>query len=172
MRHLPRRASRRLPADDRAQHARDAAGRDAPRHRAGRRAGATHVLNGADDDIAGQIRAISGGEGVRYSFDTTAVPEVVSAAVASLRTSGVCGLVGVGATEYRLDANLLLMGRTVKGIIEGDAVPHTFIPKMIELWRQDRFPFDRLVTSYPLDQINRAEADATSGKVVKPVLIP
>ncbi|XNL75184.1 hypothetical protein K8Z49_31650 [Actinomadura madurae] len=64
------------------------------------------------------------------------------------------------------------MGRTVKGIIEGDAVPHTFIPKMIELWRQDRFPFDRLVTSYPLDQINRAEADATSGKVVKPVLIP
>ncbi|MEU8344562.1 NAD(P)-dependent alcohol dehydrogenase [Spirillospora sp. NPDC048832] len=137
-----------------------------------RELGATHVLNGADDDIAGQIRAISGGEGVRYSFDTTAVPEVVSTAVASLCTTGVCGLVGVGAAEYRLDANLLLMGRTVKGIIEGDAVPHTFIPTMIELWRQGRFPFDRLITTYPLDQINQAEADTTSGKVVKPVLIP
>ncbi|MEU8799148.1 NAD(P)-dependent alcohol dehydrogenase [Spirillospora sp. NPDC048819] len=137
-----------------------------------RELGATHVLNGADDDIAGQIRAISGGEGVQYSFDTTAVPEVVATAVASLRTTGVCGLVGVGAAEYTLDANLLLMGRTVKGIIEGDAVPQTFIPKMIELWRQGRFPFDRLITSYPLDQINQAEADAQSGKVVKPVLVP
>jgi aryl-alcohol dehydrogenase len=137
-----------------------------------RELGATHVLNGADEDIAGQIRAISGGEGVQYSFDTTAVPEVVSTAVASLRTTGVCGLVGVGAAEYTLDANLLLMGRTVKGIIEGDAVPQTFIPKMIELWRQGRFPFDRLITSYPLDQIDQAEADAQSGKVVKPVLIP
>ncbi|QKW39746.1 NAD(P)-dependent alcohol dehydrogenase [Actinomadura sp. NAK00032] len=137
-----------------------------------RELGATHVLNGADADIAGQIRAISGGEGVRYSFDTTAVPEVVSTAVASLCTTGVCGLVGVGAAEYRLDANLLLMGRTVKGIIEGDAVPHTFIPTLIELWRQGRFPFDRLITTYPLDQINQAEGDTTSGKVVKPVLIP
>lgn len=137
-----------------------------------RELGATHTLNGADADIAGQIRAISGGEGVQYALDTTAVPEVVSTAVASLRTTGVCGLVGVGASEYTLDANLLLMGRTVKGIIEGDAVPQTFIPKMIELWRQGRFPFDRLITSYPLDQIDQAEADAQSGKVVKPVLIP
>ncbi|TDC61115.1 NAD(P)-dependent alcohol dehydrogenase [Actinomadura sp. GC306] len=137
-----------------------------------RELGATHVLNGADEDIAGQIRAISGGEGVQYSFDSTAVPEVVATAVASLRTTGVCGLVGVGAAEYTLDANLLLMGRTVKGIIEGDAVPQTFIPKMIELWRQGRFPFDRLITSYQLDQINQAEADTQSGKVVKPVLIP
>ncbi len=133
-----------------------------------RELGATHVLNGADDDIAGQIRAISGGEGVQYSFDTTAVPAVVSTAVASLRTTGVCGLVGVGAAEYTLDANLLLMGRTVKGIIEGDAVPQTFIPKLIELWRQGRFPFDRLITTYPLDKINEAEADTTSGKVRSP----
>lgn len=136
-----------------------------------RELGATHALNGADDDLPGQIRGLTGG-GVRYALDTTAVPDVVSAAVASLRANGVCGLVGVGATEYRLDANLLLMGRTVKGIIEGDAVPHTFIPKMIELWRQGRFPFDRLVAAYPLAAINEAEADAHAGKVVKPVLIP
>ncbi|MFB4301289.1 NAD(P)-dependent alcohol dehydrogenase [Actinomadura sp. NTSP31] len=137
-----------------------------------RELGATHTINGADEDIAGRIRALSGGEGVQYSFDTTAVPSVVSAAVASLRTTGVCGLVGVGSEEYRLDPNLLLMGRTVKGIIEGDAVPHTFIPKMIDLWRRGLFPFDRLIAEYPLDQINQAEADAASGKVVKPVLIP
>ncbi|WP_067449918.1 NAD(P)-dependent alcohol dehydrogenase [Actinomadura macra] len=148
-----------------------------PRLDLARELGATHVLDGASGpdggaDLASRVRAISSGEGVQYALDSTAVPEVVSAAVASLRTTGVCGLVGVGAREYRLDASLLLMGRTVKGIIEGDAVPHTFIPKMIELWRQGRFPFDRLVTTYPLAQINQAEADARAGKVVKPVLLP
>lgn len=137
-----------------------------------RELGATHTLNGADGDLAARIRAISGGEGVQYSFDTTAVPSVVSAAVASLRTTGVCGLVGVGSEEYRLDPSLMLMGRTVKGIIEGDVVPQTFIPKLVELWRQGRFPYDRLVRTYPLADINRAEADALSGEVVKPVLLP
>ncbi|WP_242908181.1 NAD(P)-dependent alcohol dehydrogenase [Actinomadura terrae] len=138
-----------------------------------RELGATHVLDGADGDLAARVRAaVPSGEGVQFALDTTAVPEVVSAAVASLRTTGVCGLVGVGAPEYRLDATLLLMGRTVKGIIEGDAVPHTFIPKMIELWRQGRFPFDRLIRTYPLAEINRAEADALAGEVVKPVMLP
>ncbi|GAA2429478.1 NAD(P)-dependent alcohol dehydrogenase [Actinomadura vinacea] len=137
-----------------------------------RELGATHVLDGAEGGLAQRIREISGGEGVQYSFDTTAVPGVVSAAVASLRTTGVCGLVGIGAEEYRLDPSLLLMGRTVKGIIEGDAVPQTFIPRLVELWRQGRFPYDRLIATYPLDEIGRAEADALAGKVVKPVLLP
>ncbi|WP_242882416.1 NAD(P)-dependent alcohol dehydrogenase [Actinomadura litoris] len=146
--------------------------RHAGRRELARELGATHVLDGADGDLAARVRAISGGEGVQFSLDTTAVPEVVSAAVASLRTTGVCGLAGLGAPEYQLDATLLLMGRTVKGIIEGDAVPQTFVPRMIELWRQGRFPFDRLVRTYPLAEINRAEADALSGEVVKPVLLP
>ncbi|QXJ23303.1 NAD(P)-dependent alcohol dehydrogenase [Actinomadura graeca] len=144
----------------------------APRLDLARELGATHVLDGACDDLAARVRAASGGEGVQYALDSTAVPEVVSAAVASLRTTGVCGLVGVGAPEYRLDASLLLMGRTVKGIIEGDAVPHTFIPKMIELWRRGRFPFDRLITTYPLAEIDQAEADAGQGRTIKPVLLP
>jgi aryl-alcohol dehydrogenase len=137
-----------------------------------RELGATHVLNGAEEGLAEKIREISGGEGVQYSFDTTAVPDVVSAAVACLRTTGVCGLVGVGGQEYRFDPTLLLMGRTVKGIIEGDAVPQTFIPRLVELWRQGRFPYDRLITTYPLAEINRAEEDVNAGKVVKPVLLP
>jgi aryl-alcohol dehydrogenase len=78
----------------------------------------------------------------------------------------------VGQREYRLDPTLMLMGRTVKGIIEGDAVPQTFIPRLVELWRQGRFPFDRLVETHPLDKINEAEASALAGRTVKPVLLP
>jgi aryl-alcohol dehydrogenase len=63
-------------------------------------------------------------------------------------------------------------GRNLMGILEGDTVPHLFIPRLIDLWKQGRFPFDKLITTYPLTQINQAEADATSGAAVKPVLIP
>ncbi|MQY05702.1 NAD(P)-dependent alcohol dehydrogenase [Actinomadura macrotermitis] len=134
--------------------------------------GATHTLHGADEDLPKRIRSISGGEGVQYCLDTTAVPEVVATAVAALRTTGVCALAGVGSRPYALDPTLLLMGRTVKGVIEGDAVPHLFIPRLVELWRQGRFPFDRLIETYPLKDIGRAEADVLAGRTVKPVLLP
>jgi aryl-alcohol dehydrogenase len=133
--------------------------------------GATHTINGADDDIAGQILAITG-DGVQYSFDTTGAPAVVKTAVGSLRPTGTCGLVGVPQGDYVLDPVVLAGGRNLMGILEGDAVPQLFIPRLISLWQQGQFPFDRLITRYPLDQINQAEADATSGATVKPVLIP
>jgi aryl-alcohol dehydrogenase len=55
-------------------------------------------------------------------------------------------------------------------IIEGDAVPQTYIPQLIELWRQGRFPFDRLVTSYAFADIEQAFADSAAGSTIKPVL--
>ncbi|MCW2942826.1 MAG: aryl-alcohol dehydrogenase, partial [Actinomycetia bacterium] len=63
-------------------------------------------------------------------------------------------------------------GRNLMGILEGDAVPQLLIPQLIQLWKQGRFPFDKLITTYPLSQINQAEAAATGGAAVKPVLIP
>ncbi|WP_245627767.1 NAD(P)-dependent alcohol dehydrogenase [Actinomadura oligospora] len=133
--------------------------------------GATHALDGADPDLAGRLRALVP-DGFHHALDTTARPDVVATAVAALRTTGTCGLVGVGGEDYRLDSTLMLMGRTVRGIIEGDAVPQTFVPRMLDLWRRGLLPFDRLIQTYPLADIARAEADATSGTTVKPVLLP
>jgi aryl-alcohol dehydrogenase len=133
--------------------------------------GATHTISGTDDDISSQILAITG-DGAQYSFDTTGVPAVISTAIASLRPTGTCGLVGITQGDLVLDPFALASGRNVMGILEGDAVPALFIPRLIDLWQQGRFPFDKLITSYPLSQIGQAEADAASGAAVKPVLIP
>jgi aryl-alcohol dehydrogenase len=73
-------------------------------------------------------------------------------------------------TEVSLDMDLIMNGRTVRGIIEGDAVPDLFIPKLIELYAQGRFPFDRLIKFYPFEDINKAVEDMEKGLVVKPVL--
>ena len=49
--------------------------------------------------------------------------------------------------------------------------PGLFLPKLAEYWRQGRFPFDRLLSFYPFAEIDRAFADARSGKAIKPVLL-
>jgi aryl-alcohol dehydrogenase len=135
-----------------------------------RELGATHVIDGKAPDGTQQILALTGG--VEYAFDTTGIPSVIAGAVTVLRPLGVCGLVGVRGADLVLPPLTLELGKTVMGIIEGDVVPQRFIPQMIVLWRQARFPFDRLVRKFPLAKIDEAERASLSGEVVKPVLLP
>ena len=61
-------------------------------------------------------------------------------------------------------------GRTVRGIVEGDSVPDVFLPRLVRLWEQGRFPVERLMRHYDFDRIEDAVADAENGRVIKPVL--
>jgi Zn-dependent alcohol dehydrogenases, class III len=65
---------------------------------------------------------------------------------------------------------VLGLGRSVRGIVQGDAIPHLFIPALIQLYASGRFPFDRLIRSYDFEQINDAFAAAATGEVIKPVV--
>ena len=66
---------------------------------------------------------------------------------------------------------MLSGGRSLKGVLGGDADPRQFIPLLVEHWREGRFPFDRLLSFYPFAEIGRAFDDVLSGKAVKPVLL-
>jgi aryl-alcohol dehydrogenase len=132
--------------------------------------GATEALDGTDPELAAQIT--TGTPGVHYTFDTTGNPGVIRTALRVLRPLGLCGLVAVGNAEIALSQQDLGAGRRVANLREGNVVPQTFIPRMVRLWQQGLFPFDRLVTTYKLDQINDAVADSSSGVAIKPVLLP
>ena len=136
--------------------------------------GATDAVNAGTQDPVAAIHALTGGEGVQYSLECTGLPKVVRQAVDSLRLTGICGVIGVAplGTEVALDMNGILFGRSVRGIIEGDSVPDIFIPQLIELWRQGRFPFDRLVRFYPLAEIEEAVRASERGEVLKAILLP
>ena len=64
----------------------------------------------------------------------------------------------------------LALGRSVHGIVQGDAVSPLLLTTLADLWRAGRFPIDRLVTFYDFDDINQAFDDAAAGRVVKAVL--
>jgi len=68
--------------------------------------------------------------------------------------------------------NGILFGRTVRGIIEGDSIPDVFIPQLVELWKQGRFPFDRLIQRFSLSDIEKAAHASETGAVLKAVLVP
>jgi len=135
--------------------------------------GATHTVNSSKVDPVEAIQDITSG-GPEFSLECVGNPKVFRQAVDVLPRLGICGLLGVVApgTEVGLNMDLIMNGRTVKGIIEGDAIPDLFIPTLIELYSQGKFPFDRLITFYPFDEINKAVGDMEKGKVVKPVLRP
>jgi len=135
--------------------------------------GATHAVDSNAENPVEKIIEITG-DGAQYSLECTGVPAVVRQAVECLRLTGVAGTMGVAplGTEITLDMASILFGRTLRGIIEGDSIPDIFIPRLVDLWKQGRFPFDKLVKTYPLSDIEKAAHDSESGAVLKAVLIP
>lgn len=136
-----------------------------------RELGATHTVNAREVDSIEAVLDITSG-GAEFSLECVGNPKVLRQAVDVLPRLGVCGLTGVVPpfTEVNLNMDLIMNGRTVKGILGGDAIPDLFIPKLIDLYRQGRFPFDRLITFYPFGEINQAVKDMEMGQVIKPVL--
>jgi aryl-alcohol dehydrogenase len=135
--------------------------------------GATHTINSLKTDPVAEIQKITGG-GADYSLECTGIAKVLRQAFDSVLIGGVCGLIGVApmGTEVNLDMQNILNGRTLMGIVEGDSVSEIFIPKLIELYKQGRFPFDKMIKYYSFDQINLAAEEAEKGMVLKAVLRP
>lgn len=133
--------------------------------------GATDAVEASGGDLAGQLKDIAG-TGLDYALDTTGNVTVIQTAVECLAPHGVCGLIssGKGASISLNLLQMMLGGRTVRGIHQGDSVPDVFIPQLIDLYKQGRFPFDQLVSFYDLADINQALADMESGKAIKPVV--
>jgi aryl-alcohol dehydrogenase len=133
--------------------------------------GATHAVNSSQADPVQEIQKITGG-GADYALECTGIPAVLRKAFDSIGWGGVCGLIGAApaGAEVSLDMQTVLNGRTLIGIVEGDSISDIFIPQLIELYRQGRFPFDRMVTFYPFDQINQAAEDSEKGKSLKAIL--
>ncbi len=135
--------------------------------------GATHAVSGLSDNPMAEIVELTRG-GAHFSLDTTGVPGVVANSINCLRARGVNAQVAAPprGTMYAAEASVVVgRGITVRGVVEGDANPQLFIPRMIGFFRDGRLPLEKFVKTYPLEKINEAVGDLESGRVVKPVLV-
>jgi aryl-alcohol dehydrogenase len=126
--------------------------------------GATHKIDTRHDKAGPRITDITG-SGVDYVVETTGDPKMYRLSMDILNPHGTAAfLTGISGPAS------LPEGRRTLSIIQGDAVPQSFIPKLIALYRAGHFPYDRLLKFYDFSEINRAIDDSRRGDTIKPVL--
>ncbi|MGM7698899.1 alcohol dehydrogenase catalytic domain-containing protein [Microbacterium sp. A84] len=111
--------------------------------------------------------------GVTHALDTVGRQDTIDAGLAALRPRGVCATVALhsGSNRVTVSQSQLLWGRTLTGVVEGDAQIDRDIAMLIGLWRAGHLPVEKLIRSYRFDEIGVAIDDARAGRAIKPVLM-
>lgn len=137
-----------------------------------RSVGATHVINGAAEDFALQLKSICE-HGVDFIIDTTGQLALVERCVDLLAVQGTLGL----AATYPLGANfsfeagrLMTSGKRIQGVMEGDTDLQGFIPKLLDYYKQGRFPVDQIVDYFDFSDINAAIEATECGDTIKAIV--
>jgi aryl-alcohol dehydrogenase len=133
--------------------------------------GATHTVNSSSADVVSEVAKITGST-VDFAFDCTGVISVIETIAATVGMLGTLVLIGgaPAGASFSLDHLSTLWGKRVIGVLGGGGRSDQLIPGLVELYEQGRFPFDRLVKYYEMDEIEQALADSRSGEVIKPIL--
>ncbi|KAK4446442.1 aryl-alcohol dehydrogenase [Podospora aff. communis PSN243] len=135
--------------------------------------GATHGIIGSAKDVVEQIKALCPPTGVDYAVDCTGVPAVVRTMIDALGVRGRAATVGAPGPGHVAHVDImthLTYGKEYVGCSEGDSLPAEFIPHLMEMHAQGRFPLERLIEYYDIKDFEQAIEDAKSGKTIKPVL--
>ncbi|WP_457964247.1 NAD(P)-dependent alcohol dehydrogenase [Arthrobacter sp. D1-29] len=138
-----------------------------------RELGATHTIDASQiQDVPAEIQRITGG-GANAAIEATGHTKVLEQAVFSTAARG--EIVAVGAPAFgataAVDVNFMMPGRRIQGITLGDSEIERLIPAIIALMEAGRFPLDKLVSTYKLEDINQAVEDMKSGQAIKPVMV-
>lgn len=134
--------------------------------------GATHGIKGDVQDFDTAVRELCP-MGVDYVLDTTGHVPLVEASVKLLVAQGSMALVASYPPGVMLNVDMLSMqltGIRIMGSTEGDSDVKTFIPALLDHYKAGRFPVDKLVRYYDLQDINTAIVDSESGATVKAIL--
>jgi aryl-alcohol dehydrogenase len=137
-----------------------------------RELGATHAIDYRNcGDVVAEVRAITG-KGVRHSIETSAQPAVFREAAECLMPGGTCVLLGSArkGNEVSLEMPFLQEGRAVRGVIQGDSFPKEFIPRLVDLMMDGKFPIEKMIKFYDFADINLAAKESSAGIAIKPVL--
>lgn len=135
--------------------------------------GATHGIRADSGSYAEHAAAAGCPAGFDYIIDTTGIADLVNQAILALAPRGEIALVGAYAPGTSIIADtthIMSAGRVIRGVVEGSADPHAFIPELIAYYSEGRFPFDRLVRFFDFTDIAEAIQAGERGQVVKPIL--
>ncbi|WP_030673203.1 Zn-dependent alcohol dehydrogenase [Streptomyces cellulosae] len=132
-----------------------------------RQFGATHFLTSVDG-----VRDVLP-TGADHAFECVGRIELIRAAIDSLDRHGQAVLLGVpsATAEASFLVSSLFLDKSILGCRYGSSRPQRDIPLYAELYREGRLLLDELVTeTYPVEDFEKAVADAEAGRVARGVL--
>lgn len=134
--------------------------------------GATHTVNRKEvDSMAQAIIDITGG-GATFAIDTSGNGNMILNAVQCTKYHGtVIPISPSGVVEnFNFGLDVLMQMRTIKGINQGESIPKLFIPKLVKLYKEGKFPVDKIITKFKFEDLEEARQATLSGKVIKAVV--
>ena len=135
--------------------------------------GATETVDVSEAgvDPVAAVHEICGGP-ADFSLDCTGNVSVLRQAADSVGMRGTVTLIGgaPAGASFALDHMSTLWGKKVIGTLGGEGRSASLINALIALNKQGRFPYDRLIETFPLERVNDAFEASHSGDVIKPVL--
>lgn len=135
--------------------------------------GATHIINSNKESAVEIIKGLTDGRGAHYSFEASGVKKVMHTAMEVIREKGICIITGLlpEGSQVEVDSFELARGRTMMGSVMGDCNPDIFLPRLVQFFIDGKFPVDKMMTFYPLKDINTAIKDGLTGDTIKAVLV-
>jgi S-(hydroxymethyl)glutathione dehydrogenase/alcohol dehydrogenase len=122
---------------------------DQGRRDAALKAGATHAIDPADGPALEQVRALTDGRGVDFSFEAVGHPDLIVQAVDLARAAGSVVIVGMPAreTEIRLPAvSTVFSGKRIQGSVVGGAQILRDFPRFVRLVESGRLDLGSMVS--------------------------
>jgi len=142
---------------------------------AARAFGATHVVNPAEEDLRGFVKAHTAGRGADYVFVTVGAKAAIDQAIRLLARGGTAVIVGMPerGTRSEYDPNYIsALSLTIVGSKMGSARVSVDIPELVSLYRKGKLKLDELISGrYPLEQINEAIDDVKHGDALRNVIV-
>jgi S-(hydroxymethyl)glutathione dehydrogenase / alcohol dehydrogenase len=136
--------------------------------------GATHLIDGTNENPVERIREITGGVGVDYSIEAAGTVKTIEQAFQSVRKGGgkcVFATHPKAGEKIKIDPFDLICGKQIEGSWGGGSRPEEDIPKFAQFYRDGKLPLEKLLTRrYSLDQINEALNDLEQRKVGRPLI--
>jgi len=146
----------------------------ASRRQASIQVGATHVLDPAESEPVEQVRALTQGRGVDYSFEVVGRVELIQQAYDMARKSGTVTLVGMppmDATWTVSAFGTVFSGKRLVGSVMGGAQILRDFPRFIRLAETGKLDLGSLVSRrLKLEEINEGVAGLNRAEGVRTVI--
>ena len=139
-----------------------------------KRLGATDTVDASSSDAVDEIRKLTDGAGVNYSFEAIGLKKVAEQAFLAIKPGGtatVIGMIPVGQ-KVELDGYMFLTERKLQGSNMGSNRFRIDMPKYIDFYLQGRLNLDDMISQRrKLEDVNDAFRAMKAGEVARTVLM-